>query len=131
MQDVQPAPRRDPVDGGNDSGIVARIQRHGLGLSTRRPDFPGHRLRTRAIQIGDGDHCPFARQCQRPRPPDAGPRPRQKRHAPRQQHQRPSFRAPRRRISCAAISRTSEMASTMVPMALISGVTPRRIEEKT
>ena len=37
----------------------------------------------------------------------------------------------RRRMNCAAMSRVSETASTTVPMALISGVTPRRIEEKT
>ena len=30
--------------------------------------------------------------------------------------------------NCAATSKLSEIASTIVPMALISGVTPRRIE---
>jgi hypothetical protein len=38
---------------------------------------------------------------------------------------------PRRRMSCAMIRRISEAAITIVPIALISGVTPRRIEEKT
>ena len=36
-----------------------------------------------------------------------------------------------RRIICAITSSVSETVSTTVPMALISGVMPRRIEEKT
>ena len=38
---------------------------------------------------------------------------------------------PRCRISCATISSTKDVISTTVPTALISGVTPRRIDEKT
>ncbi len=41
------------------------------------------------------------------------------------------LRDPRCRMTCAAISSRRDTPSTMVPIALISGVTPRRIEEKT
>ena len=42
-----------------------------------------------------------------------------------------AVRCPRCRMSCATTSSASDVISTTVPTALISGVTPRRIEENT
>ena len=65
------------------------------------------------------------------RAPDPGACACQKRDTPVKLHQSDPFFAPLRSTSWAVTSNSSDTASTMVPMALISGVTPRRIDENT
>ncbi len=131
VQDVQPPTRGDRVDRRQNGGIVGGVQRQGLGLASVGPDLFGHGARAGCVQVGDSDTRPLAGQRQRPGPPDPRSCAGQKRDASLKQHHRAPAFGPRRRMTCAATSSRSETASTMVPMALISGVTPRRIDEKT
>ena len=94
------------------------------------------------VPVGYDNPRAVGSQCQRARPADPGTSPGDKHNLSLQglsgseMRGRPNnshFLTLSRRwmSSCAVTSKTSDTASTIVPIALISGVTPRRIDEKT
>ena len=135
MQDVEPAEAvMGIVDRPFQRGVLGNVKTHGLGPPACRCDLFRDSARAAGIEVGDDDRRPVPGKGQRPGPANAGPCPGQECDAVFQQHGPYSSGAltpPRRRMVWARISTISDTARTMVPMALISGVTPRRMEEKT
>lgn len=138
MQNIKlPIPCRHCVNRAGQRRVIGDINSQSFGPPTCNANLGRDGFGATRIKVRHHHQCAFGRHCQRPGPTDARPGPVTK--ATRLSSNIPNLQAigqppglrPRCKIPCATIRLTSDTASTMVPMALISGVTPRRIEENT
>ena len=113
--------------------VVGHVQSYGFGCATVGHNQCGGCSGAGGVAVGHNKAGTFCGHGQCARATNPGPGGGHKRDTALQKHQRPSqdLVAPRRKMLWAVIRRQRETASTMLPMALISGVTPRRIDENT
>ena len=130
MKNIQPA----VLGGGSvyctrQVGVGRNVETNRFGFATAIADFGRNTTGQFGITVGDDDHRPPSGQRQGTSTANAGACGGQKSDLIEQKwgHRL----RPRCKNACAVISKINDKLRTMVPMALISGVTPRRIEENT
>ena len=137
-----PVPLGCPGNDRTQGRIVGHVEFQRFRFLSLSPDRIRHGLGAVVVPVSDHDKRSLARHGQRARAANARSGSGDDGDTVFQYHSRtpwtaacyasqPRADAPRpRRRTCATINSVSDTASTIVPMALISGVTPRRMEEK-